>query len=280
MNRIRLFEEFINEFEYGDKLFADPRYRHNPNYGLLLKFAYDDEDEPDTEKEKELFRIIKGYLQDWKKEAIYKSPKEIKTLLKLKDKFPQVLDPAEGLPGVPKARGVEDSDLIYRGMSIEIPRLQKLLAKSKAIEPNLRVMSPWFLELENVRENITSRSKTGFVSCTTQTHTAKMFTGISGQKSIGNNRWPVVVGKENKNVKANSILSKHFTRSLSGMEEGEFWVIGNQLKNCKIWMVNPYYDNWFEKWMEPPYRKRYDSIIEEMKGLVAQTNPKLKNPLP
>ena len=222
-----------------------------------------------------MFRTIKGYLQDWKKEAIYKSPKEIKTLLKLKDKFPQVLDPAQGLPGVPKARGIEDNQMIYRGMSIEIEHLKTLLLQTKAIEPKLRVMKPWFLELQSVRETINSRSKTGFVSCTTQTHTAKMFSGISGLKNLETDRWPIIVGTEYKNVKATSILSQHFTRSLSGMEEGEFWVIGNQLPNCKIWIVNPFEDSWFDKHIDHRLLHSYKPIREEVGEAIQKKNPKL-----
>ena len=91
MKRVKLFEEFINEFNYGEVLFGDPSVAQDEErYKRLLKLPF----EPNTLEEDQLIKMLKDWFHNEKAASFL--GKALRELLPLKKKFPKVLEPTEG----------------------------------------------------------------------------------------------------------------------------------------------------------------------------------------
>ena len=69
MKYLKLFEEHLNELDYGKKLFADPAYTSSSGaYRTLAQQMYGEEGEKDTEDEKWLCTCITYFINMFLKE--------------------------------------------------------------------------------------------------------------------------------------------------------------------------------------------------------------------
>jgi hypothetical protein len=227
MKHLKLFEEHLNELNYGDKLFADPAYsqgdaKHLMAYSDLIKKAYNGETEKDTPEERKLWMRIKNYLKHNQKH-IAKNKKDLKTLLKLKKDFPVMLDPEDSGP----------IGQVYRGMTSEPKDVVKWIKAASNVYKD-GILNRWII-LDGIKDTIKSRNDNGFISVSSQLDMAQSL-GMMNKKD---DRWTIVARAEYKQVAKNSIISPDFAEVMSGYAEGEVWILGNSLPVNGILIQNP-----------------------------------------
>ena len=245
MKHIKLFEEHLNELDYGDKLFADPEYsqgdaRHLMAYSDLIAKAYNGETEKDTPEERKLWMRIKNYLKHNQKH-IAKNKKDLKTLLKLKKDFPVMLDP--------EASG-QISD-VYRGMTAAPSDVVKWIKAASNVYKDGILQR--YIMLDGIKDTIKSRNDNGFISVSSQLHMAKSL----GKMNKSEDRWGIVARAEYKQVAKNSIISPEFAEVMSGYAEGEVWILGNSFPVNGILIQNP------EQYGRFNYGKGFDSVVDD-----------------
>ena len=225
MKYLRLFEEHLNEFNYGKKLFADPAYTHSSGaYRTLAQQMYGEEGEKDTEDEKWLWMRIKDYFKNNVKTIAKYHKEDLKTLLELKKKFPEMLDPS---------LAIKPNDMVWRGQSSGTRQVAKWIESAKSIESH--EWSSGWITLKGIKDNVKSRNDNGFLSVSDQWRKARDFTGFTHNE----NRWSIVVGVPFKNVAKNAFINPKFALVMSGYEEGETWILGNTLKATEIVIQHP-----------------------------------------
>jgi hypothetical protein len=231
MKHVKLFEEHLNELDYGDKLFADPAYTSSSGaYRTLAQQMYGEEGEKDTEDEKWLWMRIKDYFKNNVKTLSKYHKEDLKTLLKLKKKFPEMLDPS---------LVIEPNDMVWRGQSGEVNQVVEWIENCEEI-----VSHEWadgWIILKGIKDNVKSRNDNGFISISNQFGKAKDFTDFAQSE----NRWPVLVGTPFKNVAKNAFINPKFAIVMSGYEEGETWILGNTIKATEIAIAHP--ESWNTK---------------------------------
>lgn len=225
MKHVKLFEEHLNELDYGKKLFADPVYTHSSgSYRTLAQQMYGEEGEKDTEDEKWLWMRIKDYFKSNVKTIAKYHKEDLKTLLKLKKKFPQMLDPS---------MAIKPNDMVWRGQSADVNQVIEWIENCEEI-----VSHEWnddWITLKGIKDNVKSRNDNGFLSMSNEWRKAIDFTGFAQNE----NRWPVAIGAPFKNVAKNAFINPKFALVMSGYEEGETWILGNTLKATEITIAHP-----------------------------------------
>lgn len=245
MKHIKLFEEHLNELDYGDKLFADPLYsqgkaKHLMAYSDLIAKAYNGETEKDTPEEQKLWMRIKNYLKHNQKH-IADNKKDLKTLLKLKKDFPVMLDP-ESTGSIGE---------IYRGMTAAPDDVVKWIKAASNVYKD-GILNRWII-LDGIKDTIASRNKTGFISATSELVVAKAL----GMMNKEDDRWTIIARAEYKQVAKNSIISPEFAEVMSGYAEGEVWILGNSFPVNGILIQNP------EQYGRFNYGRGFDSVVDD-----------------
>ena len=244
MKHVKLFEEHLNELNYGDKLFADPAYsqgdaKHLMAYSDLITKAYNGETEKDTPEEKKLWMRIKNYLKHNHKD-IAKNKKDLKTLLKLKKDFPVMLDPEDSGP----------IGSVYRGMTADAKDVVKWIKSASNVYKD-GILQRW-IALDGIKDTIKSRNDNGFISASSRLDMAKSL----GMMNKRDDRWTIVAHAEYKQVAKNSIISPDFAEVMSGYAEGEVWILGNSFPVNRILIQNP------EQYGRFTYGKGVDDIVD------------------
>ena len=128
----------LKEFDYESELFADPSALDTTPYAFKQLIS---KEEPNTDDENKFIKALERYTHD---ESNSLSPSGLKYLLKLKSKFPKILDP----------RTSSDADgYAYRGTQIDIDIL--LNSNIKKIQDG----SKWVYVIDN--PNVTLKSGFG-----------------------------------------------------------------------------------------------------------------------
>lgn len=202
-------KDILKELEYGEKLFADPSYgTSSGRYQNLIKQMYDGETESDTEEENNLFLKLKDYVKQniWYNDTT----KELDDLLKLKAKFPRMLDPASEVEG----------NMVYRGTNLPPKKIMELIEGKKG---------EWGKQddkIFNISDILYSRNKSGYISYTTKPKVAIQF---AFSNFIDDKSWPVVVGVPYNEIADRALINPEFAIDLGGYGENEFLVKGNDI---------------------------------------------------
>ena len=229
MKHVKLFEEYLNELDYGKLLFADPAYvSSSGRYKKLATDMYGDEREKDTDEERNLWARIKDHLKNNDKK-IALNKKDFNTLLKMKKKFPDMLDPSTE---------IKPNDMIWRGQSASVNQVVDWIENAKTVDwfkfGDHDYVSNEFIALD-IKKEVKSRNDNGFVSVSQLWDLAGSFAGFTHHQ----NRWPITVGTQFKNVANKAILAPDFAATMSGYKESETWIIGNSIPATTILVKSP-----------------------------------------
>lgn len=218
-------KDILKEFDFGDKLWADDAYGSSSGpYRSLIQRMYNGEYEKDTPEEMELWSAIKDYLKNAQKNAVSTRESEIKELLSLKKRFPQMLDPATDISA---------GESIFRGMTADLDTIVKYIGQATRIH-DWGMDSRWIM-LRGVQATVISRSNQGFISATHQSSTARDF----AQMNQRDNRYPIIATSTYAKVANRSIIAPSFATVLAGYDEGEFWILGDTIESQNLIMANP-----------------------------------------
>jgi len=218
-------KNILKEFDFGDKLWADSSYGSSSGpYASLIQRMYNGEYEKDTPEEMELWSAIKDYLKSADKDGVSTREGEIKELLSLKKRFPQMLDPATDISA---------GEAIFRGMTADLDKVVEYIGQATRIH-DWGMDSRWIM-LKGVQATVRSRSDQGFISATYKSNTARDF----AQMNQRDNRYPVIATSPYAKVAGRSIIAPSFATVLAGYNEGEFWVLGNKIESQNLIIANP-----------------------------------------
>jgi hypothetical protein len=230
VKHIKLFEDFINEFDTGSVLLGDPTTLGRPSKWEELGIKF----EPNTADETELIQMIKEWIFNVK--ANPKMGQILKELLPLKKKFPKILEPSKG-------RTVYEGTSLYRGTLI--PFKDVLSLKGKWTYNDTVDMFGGSLNLKTTY-NWESINRKGFTSFTPSIDIAEDFAGSLSSENYGeivaaktivkrlldgskDGMIPVIV--KIKDTHPLAIMNPVFTQSVHEfMNEFEVFVIGNKIK--------------------------------------------------
>jgi hypothetical protein len=237
MKRIKLFEEFVNEMDYGKELLTDPNALPRADYFKKLGLPF----EPNTVEENELI----AYLQEWmmNPHKVSKDPTLgliLKELLPLKKKFPKILDPKAG-------RHLYEGKSLYRGTTIP---LKELMALNGKWQPNGHLDYPTGAIQLKTKYNWKGMgiNQKGFTSFTPSQPTAidfaresdhALFGPFHAAETIkalesGRDRMIAVI-LEIPDTYANAIMNPHFTVSVAQfLTEYEVFVLGQPIQIERI----------------------------------------------
>lgn len=218
-------KNILKEFDFGDKLWADDAYGSSSGpYANLIQRMYNGEYEKDTPDEMGLWSAIKDYLKNAQKNAISTRESEIKELLSLKKRFPQMLDPATDISA---------GEAIFRGMTADLDKIVEYIGQATKIH-NWGMDGRWIM-LKGVQATVISRSNQGFISATHKSNTARDF----AQMNQRDNRYPIIATSTYAKVANRSIIAPSFATVLAGYDEGEFWVLGDTIESQDLILANP-----------------------------------------
>ena len=217
--------DILKEFDFGDKLWADDAYGSSSGpYRSLIQRMYNGEYEKDTPEEMELWSAIKDYLKNAQKNAVSTRESEIKELLSLKKRFPQMLDPATDISA---------GESIFRGMTADLDTIVKYIGQATRIH-DWGMDSRWIM-LRGVQATVISRNNQGFISATYKSNTARDF----AQMNQRDNRYPIIATSTYAKVANRSIIAPSFATVLAGYDEGEFWILGDTIESQNLIIANP-----------------------------------------
>ncbi len=202
-------KDILKELEYGEKLFADPGYASSSGrYQNLVKQMYGGETEPDTDEENSLFLKLKDYVRQnvWYNDTT----KELDDLLKLKAKFPRMLDPASEVEG----------NMVYRGTQLPPKKILELIEGKKGEWGNKDD------KIFYISNTLYSRNKSGYISYTTK---SKVATQFAFSNFTNDKFWPIVIGVPYNEIADRALLHPDFATDLGGYGENEFLVKGNDI---------------------------------------------------
>ena len=212
--------DLLREFEYGEKLWADP-YILPSEWGQRdYRQFYDDVSEPNTDEESAVLKAIQKYISDNIVDGI--TPKMLKNLKRLKARFPRILDPKETRRGA--------IDYVFRGMSADPDILINLIEKlpTTAIVEHIH----WIV-LHNTNTNIVSRNTSGFVSVSLDRETAARFT----THRFG--RWPILTKTPYARNANRALWNPDYLDTIGGLGEREIWLLGNRFPVEDLWIAHP-----------------------------------------
>ena len=245
MNMIRL-RQLLREFEAGKLLWADPTSipaRRKFFWDTFITKIYGDETEPDSAEERDALNQIYQYLS-----AVQSTPEKgfsvgvkelpdpkafVSDLLKLKRKFPKMLDPEHDIDN---SLVVSGDDWIFRGMTADVDMLVQVIERTTSWDAPLRNFG--WIGINNPDVHIRSRAA-GFMSFTTSgLAKAEMFsyTGAEGSAS----RWNIVIAVPYNSVKTRAVLAPSFIEALSGYDESEIWVLEGSVKPEVLFIRDPW----------------------------------------
>jgi hypothetical protein len=271
MKRIKLFEEFLNEFKYGDKLFADPdtpEYDEG-KYKRWIKAKYG-ESETDTPEEREALTQICDYVEHGDKYSAKLAVKFIRRHGKnLKKKFGEILDPEYQ----------RKLDTIYRGATGNHDYIVKAIWNDKDYQKRIMpggdlhkfiMENPinWYSKIDDFRNTQgssggvvagnynwggsfwigindagvqTSQNSSGFLSFATELRDARSFS--SPKKAFGDpakKRWPIISEVDFNKVREITYMNPEWMKNIGEYEENEIWLLGSSFDAKRIWVRSPY----------------------------------------
>ena len=213
-------KDILKEFEYGDKLWADPgifndTVSQRSRYTGFIERIYNKEFEPNTKEEIEILSAVEKYLE-FPESYPDVTKKNLKDLLKLKSKFPHILDPLASKKELKSA-----TDSVYRGMSADINDILKYIEEAHR-DPFISVNEMHI----SIDTEIKSRRQSGFLSMSTDFEIAKKFMSTGSGR---NERCAIVTSTPYWKVADRSIWNPDYLNSISGLDEKEFWILGNTI---------------------------------------------------
>lgn len=268
MKRIKLFEEFLNEFDYGKKLFADPdtpEYDEG-KYKRWIKAKYG-ESEDDTPEEEAALRYICDYIENGDKYSAKLAVKFIRSHGKnLKKKFGEILDPEYQTKIDTIYRGATGNhDYIISAIMNDKDYQKRIMPGGDMYKFIMENPTNWYSKIDNFRSNHgtnragnykwggrvwiginnagvqTSQNDSGFLSFATERRDAKSFS--SPQKALrtsGSKRWPVISEVDFNKVREETYMNPWWIKNVGEYDENEVWLLGNQFDTKRIWVRSPY----------------------------------------
>jgi hypothetical protein len=222
-------KDILQESWYGNLLWADDAYSSSSApYRDVISKAYRDKREPDTPFEREVWRSIQNYLKgDYDRDAGLgsRATPALKDLLALKQKFPEILDP-----------GIASGAPVYRAMTMPTEDLAQLIEAeaNKGFNRAKSVFNEWH-SVEGLSMRAKSRSNYGFISMTSSKRVAQDFYGNISYKD----RYPVILECAYADVQKRALMNSEWIKAVAGLDESEFWVIGNVVPVNRIWFRDP-----------------------------------------
>ena len=222
-------KDILQESWYGNLLWADDAYSSSSApYRDVISKAYRDKREPDTPFEREVWRSIQNYLKgdyDTNVGLGSRATPALKDLLAIKQKFPEILDP-----------GIASGDPVYRAMTMPIEDLAQLIEAEANKGFKRDIQNRDWHSIEGLSMRAKSRSNYGFISMTSSYRTAQDFYGISKPSK---DRYPVILECAYADVQSRALMNSEWIKAVAGLDESEFWVIGNQVPVTRIWFRDP-----------------------------------------
>jgi len=271
MKRIKLFEDFLNEFKYGDKLFADP---DTPEYDegkykrwIAAKYG---ESETDTPEEREALTQICDYVEHGDRYSAKLAVKFIRRHGKnLKKKFSEILDP----------EFKRKLDTIYRGATAKHDYIVTAILNDKDYQKRIMpggdlykfiMENPnnWYSKIDDFRNTQgssggviagnykwggsywigindagvqTSQNNSGFLSFATERRDARTFS--SPKKAFedpAKKLWPIISEVDFKKVREITFMNPEWMKNIGEYEENEIWLLGSSFDAKRIWVRSPY----------------------------------------
>jgi hypothetical protein len=219
---IRL-RDLLREFEYGEKLWADPYILASEWDRHDYRQFYDGMSEPNTSEETAVLKAIQTYIEENTIDDI--TPKMLKDLKRLKARFPRILDPKETRRGA--------IDYVYRGMSADPEWLMNLIEK---LPTTAIVESDKWLIMHNVDVEVVSQNTSGFVSVSPNHETAAKFSQFN---DVTTWRWPILTKTPYARIANQALWNPDYLDRIGGLGEREIWLLGNRFPVEDLWMAHP-----------------------------------------
>lgn len=207
-------KDILQEFEYGDKLMADPAYASSSGKWRSFMNRYYKDWEPDTDDEQKLFLAITDYLKSNVKSYLGRHRNVMKKLLALKQsgKFPHILDPLSAEDHV---------EGVYRGMSIPQSQLEDLI-RSEKVKPYAR--QNWWEIPYNA--TISSRSmEAPILSVSSDPFKASNFALDNAKRGINADRYPIVAYSTYSKIADRAFMNPDFLDLFTSFNEKEYWLL-------------------------------------------------------
>lgn len=235
MNRVRSkIKEILKELDFGKNLFADPTSPAVDDQGDYKKLIRGKEETPNTEEEEEVLRDIHRFTIT-QYDDIKSLQKNTQNLLKLKSKFPEMLDPKQGK---------DVGEYIWRGATLPKDIIAQLAPKMDKAG-----------YIENINLKITPRSKRGIHSFSSSFFRATQFMDMQWNSIHRKGRIPVVLGIKSNNP--NFLFNPDFLENVSDYpNEREVLYIGDTFPISIIYLE-----------MDPPEGRRFEDDREFLKSL-------------
>tara|TARA_B100000900_G_scaffold416149_1_gene449517 strand:- start:50 stop:1051 length:1002 start_codon:yes stop_codon:yes gene_type:complete len=268
MKYLRLFEEHLNEFNYGKKLFADP---DTPEYdeGKYKKWieAKYGKSEDDTPEEEAALRYICDYVEHGDKYSALQAVKFIRKHGKnLKKKFGEILDPEYQTKLDTIYRGATTThDFIISAILNDKDYQKRIMPGGDLYKFIMENPANWYSKIDSFRSSNgtnragnykwggrfwiginnagvqTSQNNSGFLSFATERRDAKSFS--SPQKALrnsGSKRWPVISEVDFNKVRERTYMNPWWIKNVGEYDENEVWLLGKSFDTKRIWVRSPY----------------------------------------
>jgi hypothetical protein len=238
MKYIKPFQSFLNEkIEIGRQLFGGqftgPRNRAvDQKWDDWLEKIYKQDYEPNTDDENEILRQLQIYFDaDMGKLEKGNLDKLLPQLLKLKKKFPKILDPTvsntKTLSTFVDRLGKQYAGMAWRGATVSTKDVEGLLPKSRWVDMGMNPVV--VIDKPNITH--TPRGNYGFISFSSNIDNARGFGQTQSQDRIS-----VLYGV--KLTTPNLIFNNTLTNTLSKFEENEVLLVGKSFKPDVIVIVD------------------------------------------
>lgn len=222
-------KDILKEFEFGEKLFADPddpvvSRGNSTEWSAFMRKVYSNNYESNTDDETYLLNAIKTYLSAGSKGDI--TPYMLKELLSIRNKFPNILMPPSHIT------------TLYRGMTMDMNSLIKIVQDATEIKKEGQSMHR--LVLKGVSRTITSRSP-NFISMSTDLRTAERFPTGNINSTLADGRYPVLAVVDIQDVKDRVLMNPEFLDAIIGFRESECWIVGSDIPVSDLMIIHPIY---------------------------------------
>ena len=224
--------DLLKEFEFGEKLFADPddpvvSRGNSTEWSAFMRKVYNNNYESNTNDETYLLNAIKTYLNDSNKKDI--TPDMLKDLLSIRNKFPNILMPPSHIT------------TLYRGMTMDMNSLTKIVQDATEIKKEGDGDNR--LILKGVSRTIASRAK-DFISMTTDWRIAQRFPAGNINAVLASGRYPIIVVVDIQDVKDRVLMNPEFLDAIIGFRESECWIVGSDMPASELIITNPIQPEW------------------------------------
>ena len=264
MKYLKLFEQFINEMEIGKDLFTKSpvgmggnfvkdiydlkqwdwehsRYHYkkdNREFTKKLKDSFKNIEELNTPEEHRLLDFLSSFVETgYGSSAQRRLPdsiyNDLKYLLKVKKKFPLILDPQMGSNNLGK---------VWRGAAIPLSQAKEVLEKGKKTTNKINDWASSSIELTDryeIKMDVRSRAliEKKAASFTTDWTTANVFYNTRIQNIAEDDDVPVILEVDVKSP--NLLFNPNFLNLFSDYEENETWYVSDKGITVSAIHLNP-----------------------------------------